>query len=112
MPTVEQCIELLRDRGHSEYGGEPVTQLEHALQSALLAEQESASPELIAAALLHDIGHLLHALPDDAPDDGIDDVHEELGYRYLTQIFPDAVTEPVRLHVPAKRYLCGKDQID
>ena len=110
MPTVEQCIELLRDRGHSEYGGEPVTQLEHALQSALLAEQESASPELIAAALLHDIGHLLHALPDDAPGDGIDDVHEELGYRYLRQIFPDAVTEPVRLHVPAKRYLCGKDQ--
>ena len=110
MPTVEQCLELLRDRGHSEYGGEPVTQLEHALQSAMLAEQEAASPELIAAALLHDIGPLLHALPDDAPDDGIDDVHEELGYRYLTQIFPDAVTEPVRLHVPAKRYLCSRDE--
>ena len=110
MPTVEQCVELLRERGHSEYGGEPVTQLEHALQSAFCAEQESASAELIAAALLHDIGHLLHALPDDAPDDGFDDVHEELGYRYLTQIFPDAVTEPVRLHVPAKRYLCGKSE--
>lgn len=110
MPDVDQCIALLQERGHSEYGGEPVTQLEHALQSALLAEQESAPVALIAAALLHDVGHLLHALPEDAPDNGIDDVHEELGYRYLKQIFPEAVTEPVRLHVPAKRYLCGKDK--
>ena len=55
MPDVDQCIALLQERGHSEYGGEAVTQLEHALQSALLAEQESAPVALIAAALLHDV---------------------------------------------------------
>ena len=109
MPSVEQCIELLKERGHSEYGGEAVTQIEHALQCAMLAEDEGASSPLIVAALLHDIGHLLHALPDDAPEEGIDDNHEELGYRYLRQIYGDAVSEPVRLHVPAKRYLCATD---
>ena len=107
MPTIDDCLNLLRERGDSEYGGESVTQLEHALQCALLAEQEGASSELITAALLHDVGHLLHALPDDAPDSGIDDAHEELGCRYLTQLFGDAVTEPIRLHVSAKRYLCA-----
>ena len=110
MPNVDDCIILLRERGHSEYGGESVTQVEHALQCASLAEQEEASACLIAAALLHDIGHLLHHLPDDAPDTGVDDVHEELGYRYLTRIFGPAVTVPVRLHVPAKRYLCAKEK--
>lgn len=110
MASVEQCLEILRERGHSEYGGESVTQLEHGLQCALLAEQEGASTPLIAAALLHDIGHMLHNLPDDAPDQGVDDVHEELGYRYLKKIFGDAVAEPVRLHVPAKRYLCATEE--
>ena len=107
MVSVEKCIELLRERGHSEYGGESVTQIEHGLQCAMLAEQEGASSPLISAALLHDIGHLLHSLPDDAPDSGVDDVHEELGYRFLSKIFGDSVAEPVRLHVPAKRYLCA-----
>ena len=83
MPNVEAILKLFHERGHSEYGGEPVTQLEHALQCATLAEAEQASPALIAAALLHDIGHLLHQLPNDAPERGVDDVHEELGYRYL-----------------------------
>ncbi len=106
MPNVEHCITLFQERGDSEYGGEAVTQREHALQCALLAEQKDASSELISAALLHDIGHLLHAHPDDAPDSGLDDVHEELGDRFLTQIFSDAVTEPARLHVLAKRYMC------
>ncbi len=108
MLTINRCLELLHDRGDSEYGGEPVTQLEHALQCAMLAEGEHASPTLIAAALLHDVGHLLHGLPDDAPDQGIDDAHEELGCRFLRQLFGDAVVEPVRLHVPAKRYLSAK----
>lgn len=109
MPDVDDILQLFRDRGDSEYGGEAVTQLEHALQCAALAEAEGATDSLIAAALLHDVGHLLHSLPDDAPDDGVDDVHEELGCRYLKKIFDKSVTEPVRLHVPAKRYLCATD---
>lgn len=107
MRSVDQCLSLLRERGQLKYGGEPVTQLQHALQSALLAEQHGAASTMIAAALLHDIGHLVHALPDDAPDSGIDDTHENLGQRCLQAVFPESVTEPIRLHVPAKRYLCG-----
>jgi len=49
---------------------------------------------------------MLHQLPDDAPEHGIDDLHEELGYRFLNKYFKDAVAEPVKLHVAAKRYLC------
>ena len=88
------------------YGGEEVTQLEHALQCAHLARTHQATPELVTAALLHDIGHLLHDLPDDASDKGIDDMHELLGEQYLTQHFKLAAVEPVKLHVQAKRYLC------
>lgn len=107
--VVAEIIDLFSRHGDSEYGGEPVTQLQHALQCADLARQESASSELISAALLHDIGHLLHDLPDDAPEAGIDDVHEELGSRFLQRRFGPAVCEPVRLHVDAKRYLCATD---
>lgn len=103
---IQKCFEL---RGDSEYGGESVTQLEHALQCAWLAEQESVEDHLVVAALLHDVGHLLHDLPDDAPDQGIDDCHENLGYRYLTEHFDNSICEPVRLHVAAKRYLCTID---
>jgi [1-hydroxy-2-(trimethylamino)ethyl]phosphonate dioxygenase len=59
--------------------------------------------------LLHDVGHLLHELPDDAPDDGVDDVHERLGHAWLRRTFVPEVCEPVRLHVAAKRYLCAVD---
>ena len=109
MQQVDEILALFETRGDSEYGGERVTQIEHALQAAALAEQESASPELITAALLHDVGHLLHDLPDDAPDDGIDDRHESSANNYLKAIFPEDVTEPIRLHVAAKRYLCSVD---
>jgi len=109
MPTVDELIRLYEDRGDSDYGGEQVSQLEHALQSAALAEQQQASPALIAAALLHDVGHLLHQLPDDAPDHGIDDHHESSAGNYLRQLFSDDVIEPIRLHVAAKRYLCAVD---
>ncbi len=107
MPTVDTILKLFSERGDSEYGGEAVTQREHALQCAMLAEEDGATADLISAALLHDIGHLVHALPEDAPDHGVDDEHEELGYRFLTSMFGDEVAEPVRLHVPAKRYLCA-----
>jgi phosphonate degradation associated HDIG domain protein len=104
---VEKIITLFHEQGNSEYGGEPVTQGEHALQTAHLALIEKSSTSLVIASLLHDVGHLLHALPDDAPEQGIDDLHEELGYRFLIKYFTSAVSEPVRLHVAAKRYLCA-----
>ncbi len=106
---VDDIQKLFEEHGGSLYGGEAVTQMEHALQAAMLAEAEDASPALIAAALLHDIGHLLHNLPDDAPDDGIDDVHEQLAYNWLRKYFGPEVTEPVRMHVEAKRYLCAAE---
>lgn len=104
-----KIADLFHRRGASEYGGEAVTQEEHALQSALLAEQAGATPQLILASLLHDVGHLLHNLADDAPDQGVDDVHEHLGNRWLQRYFTPAVCEPVKNHVAAKRYLCAVD---
>lgn len=112
MPRVhvlEKIAELFHKKGNSLYGGEAVTQEQHALQAAKLAEESGASPALIASALLHDVGHLLHNLPDDAPDEGVDDVHEALGYRFLQRWFGPEVSEPVRMHVDAKRYLCAVD---
>jgi phosphonate degradation associated HDIG domain protein len=105
----ETIAGLFAERGASQYGGEGVSQEEHALQSALMAEEEGASPELIAAALLHDVGHLLHDLPDDAPDNGVDDVHEKLAADWLAGKFKPEVIAAVGLHVTAKRYLCGSD---
>ena len=102
---IADILQLFNEKGHSEYGGEAVTQLEHALQTATLARENNASDQLITAALLHDIGHLLHDLPNDAPLKGIDDVHENKAAVFLRKYFPEAVTEPVRLHVMAKRYL-------
>jgi phosphonate degradation associated HDIG domain protein len=96
---------LFAERGSAEYRGEAVTQLEHALQAATFAERDGLAPQGIAAALLHDIGHLLHGHGEDCADEGIDDRHEELGVRFLTRGFGPAVTEPIRLHVAAKRYL-------
>lgn len=108
-PATREVIDLFRRHGGSQYGGEAVSQLEHALQAATCAESERASSELIVAALLHDIGHLLHDLPDDAADQGLDDRHELLGAQWLEQRFCPAVVEPVKLHVDAKRYLCAID---
>jgi len=106
---IEAIDDLFRRKGTALYGGEAVTQTEHALQAALLAEESGAGAASIAAALLHDIGHLLHDLPDDGADHGTDDVHEQRGYEWLCEHFPPEVTEPVRRHVGAKRYLCSVD---
>ena len=104
----DTILKLFHDNGASMYGGEAVTQLAHGLQCAHFAEMAGASPALIIAALLHDVGHLLHNLDDNAPEIGIDDLHENLGALFLETYFPPSVTEPVRLHVAAKRYLCSK----
>ena len=107
-PITQKIVHLFEVHGSSMYGGEAVTQLEHGLQCATLARANNASDELITASLLHDIGHLLHDLPDDASDNGIDDLHELRGERFLAEHFKKSVVEPVKLHVQAKRYLCAK----
>ena len=95
-------------RGHEGYG-EGVSQLDHARQCGAFAERDGAPPALVAAAFLHDIGHLLHDLPQDVADNGIDTQHEASGSAWLSQYFGAEVTEPVRMHVAAKRYLASNE---
>ncbi len=109
MHPIDQIIERLRRGAAAEYGSDGVTQLEHALQCAALAEAADAEPRLIVAALLHDIGHLVHDLGRDPARRGIDDRHEVRGREWLGKWFAEDVTGPVRLHVDAKRYLCATD---
>ncbi|HVH78256.1 MAG TPA: HD domain-containing protein, partial [Stellaceae bacterium] len=106
---IEQIFERFGLHGDDEYGRDRVKQIEHALQCAALAEEHGAAPALITASLLHDIGHLIHDLGHAPAARGIDDRHEVLGQEWLTRWFGPAVTEPVRLHVDAKRYLTGTD---
>lgn len=101
---------LFSIKGDQTYAGEPVTQTEHALQCATLAVNEQAPASLIAAAFLHDIGHLLHDLDENCAEEGVDDLHEKLGGQWLELYFPESVTQPVTLHVDAKRYRCAIDQ--
>jgi phosphonate degradation associated HDIG domain protein len=106
---IQEIAGLFARRGAAMYAGEPITQTEHALQAALLAEESGADAALVTAAFLHDIGHLLHDLDEDCAEDGIDDKHEALGAEWLSRHFGPEVVEPVRLHVAAKRYLCATD---
>ena len=99
-------LEVLERRGHLMVGGEPVTQLEHALQCASLAEAAGAGDALIAAALLHDIGHLIGRFDKERLPQ-VDFSHERCGAEFLRALFGNEVAEPVRLHVDAKRYLCA-----
>jgi phosphonate degradation associated HDIG domain protein len=109
MDVLGTIADLFASRGHAEYHGEPVSQAEHALQAAHLAERAGADDTLVTAALLHDVGHLLHKLGEDVAERGVDDRHEQLGCAWLRRWFGPAVAEPVRLHVAAKRYLCATD---
>lgn len=108
--TLVILLDLYRQRGQAQYGGEAVSQCEHALQCAALAEQAEQSPEMIAACLFHDLGHLVHPPGDEPALRGIDDRHEQRAIPILEQLFPAAVTLPIQLHVAAKRYLCAVDQ--
>jgi phosphonate degradation associated HDIG domain protein len=100
-------IDTLFDRhGAGQYSGEPVTQLEHALQTALLAEQSGADDALVTASLLHDLGHLLNDQGETPSLRGIDDTHQYFALPFLRGLFPDAVLDAIKLHVDAKRYLC------
>ena len=107
MLTLNDIQTLFERRGHEQYSGEPVTQLEHALQSAALAEAEGADDELITAALLHDLGHLLHDLGETPTLRGVDDVHQYAVLPFLRGLFSERVLDAVKLHVDAKRYLCA-----
>ena len=98
---------LFRQHGHIEYSGEGVTQLEHALQAAQLAENEGASDELVTAAFLHDLGHMLNLQGDTPTARGIDDQHQYFAIPFLRPLFTPAVIEAIRLHVDAKRALCA-----
>jgi [1-hydroxy-2-(trimethylamino)ethyl]phosphonate dioxygenase len=109
MSTIEQIAALFHGRGGEAYFGEQVSMTAHALQAAYFAQAEHAPPPLVLAALLHDVGHLIEDVPSDIADWTIDARHEEVGSRWLAQRFGREVSEPVRLHVPAKRYLCATD---
>ena len=98
---------LFRDHGHIAYDGEGVSQLEHALQAAHRAEGEGAPIELVTAALLHDLGHLLNLQGDTPSARGIDDQHQYFAIPFLRPLFRPAVIESIRLHVDAKRALCA-----
>jgi phosphonate degradation associated HDIG domain protein len=100
---------LFRDHGHIEYSGEGVTQLQHALQTAQLAEGEKAGDLLVTAALLHDLGHILNVQGETPTARGIDDQHQYYAIPFLRPLFPPAVIEPIRLHVDAKRALCAME---
>ena len=103
---VEEIVDLYARKGGARYG-EGVSMTEHGLQAAQLAEQEGQGAPMIVTALLHDIGHLLHDFPEDIADQGIDSQHESLASAWLSQYFPKEVSEPIRLHVSAKRFLCA-----
>src|ERR1700752_4991732 len=106
LSSVDRVFEVLATGGASAYFGEPVTQLEHSLQAASIIRRGGGEQELVAAALLHDLGHMLHSEGEDAADRGLDTRHEELGAAALAGHLPDSVLDPIRMHVAAKRYLC------
>ena len=106
---VATLFDYMERRGQSFYD-ESVTQLQHACQCANQAQLHGGSTTQVASALLHDIGHFLldeHNAENDFLEE--DQNHEEVGADYLEPFFPAAVTTPIRLHVPAKRYLCTTD---
>ena len=111
--TIPEIVELLGSRATTWYGQEAVSQLEHALQCAHLAERANEAPETVVAALLHDLGHMLSAERAPVADQDAlpakDDLHQFVALPFLRSLFPDAVLEPIKLHVDAKRYLCAVD---
>lgn len=137
IPTIDEIIDLYRHEGARQYGREAVSQLEHALQCAHLAEQADSKPELIAACFLHDIGHMVghkaqrdllgravayfsagesHEYQHTAAEqtalleqESQNDLHEHRAQWYLRGLFGPRVLEPIRMHVEAKRYLCHAD---
>ena len=109
MTVTEEILAIFQKHGSNAYFGESVSMTEHALQAAYFARTAAAPPALIVASLLHDIGHLVDDVPSDIADWTVDAHHEQVGSRWLAERFGPEVSEPVRLHVPAKRYLLATD---
>jgi phosphonate degradation associated HDIG domain protein len=109
MSVSAEILAIFQSRGLAEYFGESVSMTEHALQAAYFAQAAGAQPALVVAALLHDIGHLLEDVPSDLADWTADAQHEQIGGCWLAKRFGPEVSEPVRLHVPAKRFLLATD---
>jgi phosphonate degradation associated HDIG domain protein len=109
--SLSEILQVYHQKGRQLYGGEAVSQLEHALQCATLAEAANQPPAMIVACLLHDIGHLLPALATHrtSGDSPSGDAHAACASAALRQLFSPAITEPIRLHVEAKRYLCATE---
>lgn len=109
--TPDNIVAFLADiferRGGEEYLGEPVTMAEHMLQGATIAERNGLPEEIVVGALLHDIGHFTSEFGTFTMDDTEDRRHEEAGAEVLARFFPAVVTDCVRHHVAAKRYLCA-----
>lgn len=107
MLSLHDIATVFDRRGHEQYSGEPVTQLQHALQTASLAEDHGADDELVTACLLHDLGHLLQELGESPTLRGVDDVHQYAALPFLRGLFGPRVLGGIQLHVDAKRYLCA-----
>ncbi|MDM0111183.1 HD domain-containing protein [Variovorax sp. J22R133] len=105
--TIPDIETLFARRGGEQYSGEPVSQLEHALQSAQRAELAGADDELVTAALLHDLGHLLNEQGESPSLRGIDDLHQYFAIPFLRGVFGERVLSAIQWHVDAKRYLCA-----
>jgi phosphonate degradation associated HDIG domain protein len=105
--TLENIAELFSIHGERMYSGEPVTQLQHALQTASLAEHAGADDDLVTACLLHDLGHMLNDQGETPTLRGLDDTHQYYALPFLRGLLPDRVLDAIKLHVDAKRYLCG-----
>jgi phosphonate degradation associated HDIG domain protein len=115
--SIPDIVQLLSSRATTWYGQEAVSQLDHALQCAQLAESAGETDSTVVAALLHDLGHIVGANqpvygPADAAAEAMpekDDLHQYVALPFLRSLFADAVLEPIKLHVDAKRYLCAVD---
>jgi len=109
--TASNIVAFLQDifdrRGGEEYLGEPVTMAQHMLQGATIAQRNGEDELIIVAALLHDIGHFTSEFGMFKMDDTVDKFHEDAGARVLEAFFPTLITDCVRYHVAAKRYLCA-----
>ena len=106
---IDYIFDLFATRGAAEYMGEAVSMKAHMEQTAACAVAAAAPDHLVLAALLHDLGHFIGEHPIDALENGIDNNHEAIGADFLARFYPVEITEPIRLHVAAKRYLCAVD---
>ena len=109
MQVIDKIISNFTNN-KSLYIGEKVTMSEHMIQTAMLAEKAKCNDDLICSCLLHDYGHFILENPDELVKENLDGKHEEIGYEYLKKIFKKEITEPIKYHVLAKRYLAKDKQ--